>query len=486
MKNPIEYLIYWADKSPEKIAIQNTVSQFRYDELLDRVCKIAGKLKSLGIRPQQSVVLSMAEDHFRWIFSLALLHVGATLIGRQSFNSLNTKDKIDYNWIVSDKEMPEIPHNELIIINREFLSEIKNLQPDMDFYHYQANDPICIFGTSGTTGISKNVCWNLSHLEGRAKSEKFNTGTDKKITLMNSTSNLGFYVGFSTLTNGETLFTQGSNEEVIELIQNFGLKTLHGSPAQIASLLDTFIKQGKNDLTGKIEKVITAGSVISLSLLTNIQTYLSAKIYSDFGSTETGFACQNLVASAADLSSIGSPAPNVVIEIVDDNDSKVSDSEVGRLRIKTPYMVTNYLDNEKDSAIFFNDGWFYPGDYGFINDKRKISLVGRGNEIINIGGVKVNQFLIDMFLLKYPGVKDAAVFTYQNSIGLDELVAAIVSDEPLNIDELKKKLIVELGSSSCPKRFFRALNVPRNPNGKVSREQLAHEILNLSPAPTNH
>ena len=161
MKNPIEYLIYWADKSPEKIAIQNTVSQFRYDELLDRVCKIAGKLKSLGIRPQQSVVLSMAEDHFRWIFSLALLHVGATLIGRQSFNSLNTKDKIDYNWIVSDKEMPEIPHNELIIINREFLSEIKNLQPDMDFYHYQANDPICIFGTSGTTGISKNVCWNL-------------------------------------------------------------------------------------------------------------------------------------------------------------------------------------------------------------------------------------------------------------------------------------------------------------------------------------
>jgi acyl-coenzyme A synthetase/AMP-(fatty) acid ligase len=382
--------------------------------------------------------------------------------------------------------MPEIPHNELIIINREFLSEIRNLKPDMDFYHYRDNDPICIFGTSGTTGISKNVCWNLSNLEGRAKAEKFNTGTDKKITLMNSTSNLGFYVGFSSLVYGETLFTRGSNEEVIELIQNFGLKTLHGSPSQVASLLETMIEEGTSDLFGKLEKVITAGSVISLSLLTNIKTYLAETIYSDFGSTETGFACQNLVTSAADLSSIGSPAPDVVIEIVDESDSKVSSSEVGRIRIKTPYMVTKYLNNEKDSAIFFKDGWFYPGDYAFMNDNRKISLVGRGNEIINIGGVKVNQFLIDMFFLKYPGVKDAAVFTYQNSTGLDELVVAIVSEEPINIDELKSKLITELNSSSCPKRFFKALSIPRNPNGKVSREQLAHEILNLSSATTHH
>jgi acyl-coenzyme A synthetase/AMP-(fatty) acid ligase len=319
-------------------------------------------------------------------------------------------------------------------------------------------------------------------LEDRAKSEEFNTGIGKKLTLMNSTSNLGFYIGFSAFVFGETLFTNVSNNEVIELIQKFGIKTIHGSPAQVASLLESIVEHGHNDLLGKIDKVITAGSVISLSLLTNIQKYLGSTIYSDFGSTETGFACKNLIRSASDLNLIGSTVPGVLVQIVDDSSQEVSSAEVGKVRIKTPYMVSGYLNNDKDTDVFFKDGWFYPGDYGYINDNKQIALVGRGNEIINMGGVKVNQFLIDMFFLKYPGVRDAAVFTYQNSTGLDELVAAIVSDEPLNIDALKEKLISELGSSSCPKRFFRALNIPRNPNGKVSREQLAHEILNIKPS----
>jgi acyl-coenzyme A synthetase/AMP-(fatty) acid ligase len=479
LNNPIEYLIHWAKKSPEKIAIQNSASHFQYDQLLDRICRIAAKLKTLGIKPQQTVVLSMNEDHFRWIFSLALFHVGAIIIGARRFSPLQSKYETSYDWVITDTDIAEIPKEELILIDREWLASVKEFEQDMDFYHYQATDVICIFGTSGTTGTSKNVRWGTSHLEGRAKSEKLNTGSGKKLTLMNSTSNLGFYVGFSALMEGETLFTQGSDEEVIELIQQHPIRTLHGSPAQIASLIDTLKKREDLTLKGRVDRVITAGSVLSLSLLNNIQQLLDAKIYSDYGSTETGFACSNHITTAADLNSIGSPVSGVQIEIVDDNDSVISNGSLGKIRIKTPYMVQSYLNNDKETKTFFKDGWFYPGDYAFINDQGQISLAGRGAEVINLGGVKINQFLIDLFFFKYPGVKDAAVFTYQNAIGLDELAAAIVSDEPLNIDVLKEKLIEELGTGSCPKRFFRALNIPKNPNGKVAREQLAIEILQV-------
>ena len=99
-------------------------------------------------------------------------------------------------------------------------------------------------------------------------------------------------------------------------------------------------------------------------------------------------------------------------------------------------MVHDYLNNKQETDMFFKDGWFYPGDYGSINGKGEVVIAGRWTEVINLGGVKINQFLLDLFFLKYPNVKDAAVFSHQNEIGLDELIVAIVSDEPLNIDTL--------------------------------------------------
>ena len=479
MKNPISYLAYWAKIHPEKAAIQNTVSRFSYRDLFDRVCRISAKLKARGVKPQQKVLLSMSEDHFRWIFSLALLHAGVTVISHVSFKPSDSKDDKSYEWIVSDKSMDIGENKNLILIDHIWLSSVKDSLLDLNFYEYTDNDLIAIFTTSGTTGQAKKVAWHLDHLEQRAKSEIFNTGAGGKITTMNSTSNLGFYVGFSCFVFGETLFTQACNEEVIDLVIKNNIKTIHGSPAQISSLINTLIEKSPTDLIGRVDKVITAGSIASQSLLENIHKYFGAPLFSDYGSTETGFACRALVTSSGDLNLIGTPAPEVLIQTVDDKGNELSFDEIGKVRIKTPYMVNNYLNNTQETDIFFSDGWFYPGDYGSINHQGELTISGRWSEIINLGGVKINQFLLDLFFLKYPGVKDAGVFTHENEIGLEELIVAIVSDEPLDIDTLKEKLIKEHGSAFCPKRFFRALQIPRNTNGKVKREELAKEILNM-------
>jgi len=479
VKNPISYLAYWAKIHPEKAAIQNTVSRFSYCDLFDRVCRISAKLKARGVKPQQKVVLSMCEDHFRWIFSLALLHAGVTLISYESFNPSDYKDDESYEWIVSDKTIAIGEDENLILIDHAWLLSVKDSLLDLNFYEYTDNDLIAIFTTSGSTGQAKKVAWHLNHLELRAKSEIFNTGASGKITTMSSAGNLGFYVGFSCFVFGETLFTQASNEEIIELVIKNDIKTIHGSPAQISSLIKTLIEKSPNDLMGRIDKIITAGSIASKSLLENIHKYFGASLFSDYGSTETGFACRSLVTSFADLNVIGIPAPEVLIQAVDDKGNELSFDEIGKVRIKTPYMVNSYLNNKQESDIFFSDGWFYPGDLGSINRQGELTINGRWSEVINLGGVKINKFLLDLFFLKYPGVRDAAVFTHENEIGLDELIVAIVSDEKLDIDTLIEKLIKEHGSAFCPKRFFRAHQIPRNTNGKVMREELAKGIINM-------
>jgi acyl-coenzyme A synthetase/AMP-(fatty) acid ligase len=484
VKNPVEYLIYWGNISPERIAIQNSVSHFSYATLLDRVCRIASRLKSLGVRPQQKIVLSMAEDHFRWIFSLALLHIGVKLVSYRAFNPSNAKHDSDSDWIITDKAILGLFQAESVLIDREWLSQVKDFESDQDCYHYKDDDLVCFFHTSGTTGLEKTVAWKLSHMLRRSQSELFNTGLGNKITLMDSTCNLGFYVGFSALMFGETLFTHGSNQDLIELIDKKLVKIVHGSPAQIAYLLETLVEQDRNDLVGRLDAVIAAGSVIPASLLKNIQKYLTSKVYSDYGSTETGFVCSNSITSPDDLARVGYLAPGVEVQIVDRFDSQILNEEVGVIRIKTPYMVTSYFGLDEETARFFKDGWFYPGDSGYLNNQRQLSIVGRTADIINMGGVKVNPFIIEMVILKYAGVKDAAVFTYPNKVGHDELAAAVVSDQMLDFAPLKEALIKEHGSTFCPKRFFMAQKIPRNSNGKVSRHQLASDLLKLEVSTT--
>jgi long-chain acyl-CoA synthetase len=477
MKNPIEPIIHWATISPENVAIQNTVSQFKYSELLDRIYRIAGEFKRLGIKPQQTVLLAMNEEHFRWIFSLALLHVGAKLIGRTDLADIDTLSSLHFDWAISDKESPNTPKDKLITIDRPWLANVRNMPLDLDYYHYQPSDIICFFQTSGTTGVKKNVAWNIQHLELRAKHEKYNTGENRKITLMPSTSNLGFYIGFSSFIFGQTLFTQGSNDEVIELIGNFGLEVIHGSVAQIASFTKTVVEKNDPNFFGKLKQIITAGSVIPLLVLDNIKQNLTKNVYSDYGSTETGFACRNSILNAEDIDSIGCPVPEVIVEIVDEFDNQLSENQEGKVRIKTPYMVNSYFENPNDTKIFFKDGWFYSGDKGYFNQANKLVITGRNSEVINLGGVKINYFLLDMFFLKYPGIKDAAVFTYVNATGVEELAVAIVSDNQIDIPILQQKLIREFGStSSSPSRFFRANSIPRNPNGKVMRSELSEDL----------
>ena len=132
MKNPISYLAYWAKIHPEKAAIQNTVSRFCYRDLFDRVCRISAKLKAQGVKPQQKVLLSMSEDHFRWIFSLALLHSGVTLISHVSFKPSDSMDDKNYEWIVSDKSMDIGEDKNLILIDYIWLSSVKDTLLDLD------------------------------------------------------------------------------------------------------------------------------------------------------------------------------------------------------------------------------------------------------------------------------------------------------------------------------------------------------------------
>jgi acyl-CoA synthetase (AMP-forming)/AMP-acid ligase II len=133
-------------------------------------------------------------------------------------------------------------------------------------------------------------------------------------------------------------------------------------------------------------------------------------------------------------------------------------------------MFTSYYKNPIASAEFFKEGFFYPGDYGFINNEGKLELAGRSKEIINLGGVKLNPESIDELVSAQLGVLDCATFAAEGISGIEQIIVAIKVDEDFVRENFEKVLL-----KKSPVRISSILmidHIPRNENGKVLRQNL--------------
>ena len=79
--------------------------------------------------------------------------------------------------------------------------------------------------------------------------------------------------------------------------------------------------------------------------------------------------------------SVGKPAPKVNIKI----ENPINESKIGEILIKGDNVIKKYWKNiEFDKNII--DGWLSTGDLGFFDDNGYLYVVGRFDDVINIGG----------------------------------------------------------------------------------------------------
>ncbi len=78
-----------------------------------------------------------------------------------------------------------------------------------------------------------------------------------------------------------------------------------------------------------------------------------------------------------------------------------------RIRIAGDEVISAY-DGEPDHPSL-RDGWFYPGDVGRIRDDGMVFVLGRSDNVLNMGGVKASALDLERQILEVPGVSDVAV-----------------------------------------------------------------------------
>ena len=98
--------------------------------------------------------------------------------------------------------------------------------------------------------------------------------------------------------------------------------------------------------------------------------------------------------------------------------------------------------------------------------------MGRIDEQVKIRGFRIELGEIESALRKIEGIKDAAVIAKENGTGDKELCAYIVSEEEMNINEVKEGIRKELPEYMVPALMMQIDSLPLTRNGKLDKRAL--------------
>lgn len=133
-------------------------------------------------------------------------------------------------------------------------------------------------------------------------------------------------------------------------------------------------------------------------------------------------------------------------------------------------------------TALFRDGWFYPGDIGALTAEGRLTLRGRVDDRLNLGGVKIDAAAIDRVLAEIEGLADGAAFGRGGREGgPPELAVALVAAPGADEGRLREAVAGAcrgaFGARGEPKAMFFLPGLPRNANGKVLRRDLAASLV---------
>ncbi|WNG90196.1 o-succinylbenzoate--CoA ligase [Mycobacterium sp. ITM-2016-00317] len=146
----------------------------------------------------------------------------------------------------------------------------------------------------------------------------------------------------------------------------------------------------------------------------------------------------------------------------------------GRIWLGGPTVATGYR-NPVSPDPFAEPGWFRTDDLGAVQDSGRLQVLGRVDDAISTGGLKVLPGIVEAAVATHPAVADCAVFGVADE-RLGQRVAVAVVPTPgssITLEELRSHVAATLPSSAAPRQLHIVGELPLRGIGKVDRRALA-------------
>jgi fatty-acyl-CoA synthase len=446
------------------------MSYARLGRAVDNVCRRA---LAAGFTPGQRVAVFVDDLMLHAILLIALTRLGiVTISGRDR----NFSRRFAIDAVIADNSF-QFPVPRIILVDAEWIAG-DDRPLGVEHIYRAAPDDLCrIFLTSGTTGEEKAVAVTHRLMTARIVRQDLFFGprapfcTRTYLDLSLGTS-LGFQVLIATLWRGGALFLPYGAQATVSALPIYKVQNIVASPRGLHELVEAMDRRPEYQCG--LEAVFSGGSILSDALGERVRARICSNVTKAYGSTEATMVASMPSHFAKGVAgAVGYVLPGINVEIVDETAAVMPAGKEGIVRIRSDYGASEYLGDPEETARVFREGWFYPGDLGYLTNDNILVISGRATSVVNVGGEKVNPEHIEEVLAAHGDVLQAAVIAVPSGTGIDELCALVVSrSHYLNVDVLRKHCQQALPSAFVPARFIGVPDLPRNEWGKIERTKL--------------
>ncbi len=202
-----------------------------------------------------------------------------------------------------------------------------------------------------------------------------------------------------------------------------------------------FFKSIHEVFGGRMIKLVCGGAPIRAEVGEFFEA-IGIYLISGYGITE----CSPLVSvnrdKFNDFSTAGIQLPCVEIKIED-----AKEDGNGEICVKGDTVMLGYYKNPEQTAEVLKDGWFYTGDYGYLNENKQLVITGRKKNLIVLhNGKNIYPEEIENYIIALPYIKEVVVYGDKDSDGTEKSIYAEVFTEPEYaepVDETKIKADID-------------------------------------------
>ena len=533
--NKIAYIA----EAPE-LGISRTIT---YGELSQLVKKYSVALRNLGVSKGDCILLYMPNGIEAVAILFACARIGAIsscvfagfsagavadrleltkpkVIFTQDFvirrgREIKLKKTIDESLRLCSKEASQ--NVRFIVVNRVMLKEKISIigeeaisfqefeergkTGDEGYIWLEANEPLLIMCTSGTTAKPKPVV----HVHGGFQiwgywTARWVYGLKPEDVIFN-TSDIGWIVGQSylvftpALTGCTTILYEGTLDYPRpdmwwELIEKYRATLFWTAPTGARALRSLGVEKARKHDLSSIERVVCAGEVLNPEIWSWLHDELfggKIPIIDHMWQTEVPGAMfgypYGVKLPKIKPGSAGFPLPGVFPEIVDEHEGKpCRANERGILLLREPVPgMTQTLWEEPE--IYRSEYWenkpftrgkYYTGDAAYMDEDSYIWFCGRSDEVIKIAGHRIGPVEVESALVSHPDVAEVGVCGVPDELRGEVIVAFVVPKRGVqHSEELKKELLGQVRKVLGPIAVMGGIEfveaLPKTRSGKIMR-----------------
>ncbi len=514
--------------------VTDTKRQYTYAQLLSEVARFAGVLAAQGVTKGDRVLVYMPMVPEALIAMLACARLGAVhsvVFGGFASNELAVRIDdatprvivsatcgVEPSRVVAYKplldgaiELAQHKPDSCIILHRPLQDATMVQGRDLDWAQamasaepadcvpVNANDPLYILYTSGTTGQPKGVVRDTGgHIVALKWSMK-NIYNVEPGDVYWAASDVGWVVGHSYIVYGP-LF--GGNTTVIyegkpvgtpdpgafwRVIEEYKVKVMFTAPTAFRAIKREDPRGeylAKYDLSG-LQALFLAGERCDPHTLEWAQEKLQVPVIDHWWQTETGWPiCSNCLGIELLPIVPGSPAravPGYDVQALDAKGKPVAPGDIGVLVIKNPLPPGNFTtlwnaqERFLDSYFSKFPGYYETGDAGYIDENGYVFVMARTDDVINVAGHRLSTGAMEEVLSDHDDVAECAVIGVadqmkgQLPLGLLVLNAGVTMDPGEAIADAIQHMRDRIGPVAAFKLCAVVERLPKTRSGKILR-----------------